>query len=96
MAFPFPRTFKWTRNGLSAGNTSDRIVFGYPAVTFHNISRNDIGTFVLFAENFRFDDPQQIIGNDTGSVTLDVLCMLLLCKDVHYCNSSQCISCSLF
>ena len=74
-AFPFP-TFKWMLNGIPAVNASDRVVYGYPSVTFYNVSRSDAGTYTLFAENFA--NETQIVGNDTGSFTIDVLCKFYL------------------
>ena len=73
-AFPFP-IFQWTRNGVPAVNISGThsITYRYPSITFSNISRNDAGTHFLFAENF-VPDTKQIIGNATGSFTLNVLC----------------------
>ena len=72
-AFPFP-TFEWMKNGMQAVNASGRVVYGYPSVTFYNMSRSDAATYTLFAENFAIDT--QIIGNDTGCFTIDVLCKL--------------------
>lgn len=71
-AFPFP-TFWWTRNSVGVMNVSGSVYFGYPAVIFSNVSRNDTGTYSIFAENSIIDG-DEMIGNDTGSFILDVLC----------------------
>ena len=72
-AFPFP-AFNWTKNGsLIDVTTTGRISFGYPSASFSNISRHDAGTYLINAENFVVDTGE-MIGYDTGSFTLNVLC----------------------
>ena len=73
LAFPFP-LFQWTRNDIIASNNSGLVSYGYPTVSFSNISRQDAGTYTLFAENFRIDEPDVQIGNDTATFILEVLC----------------------
>ena len=73
VAFPFPE-FQWTRNGMAqAVNISDTVAYGYPSVTFLNVTRSDAGIHYLFAENF-VAETGQIIGNETGSFSLNILC----------------------
>ena len=74
--FPFP-VFQWTKNNELTTNNTQRVVYGYPSVSFSNISQNDSGSYALFAENFRLDSVGEQIGNDTAIFTLDVLCKSL-------------------
>ena len=67
-AFPFPQQFSWT-----ADNNS-RVAFGYPSVTFQPFMREDAGTYILTATNYRLDNTSVVVGMDTGSFTLDVQC----------------------
>ncbi len=73
MAFPYPTTFTWTRDGIEVGNSS-RVKLGFPGATFTNVSRSDLGRYVLMASNYRLDDPSQLIDTAVGSFELNVKC----------------------
>ena len=76
-AFPFPREYQWTRNGVVLHNTS-AAVFGYPAISFLNVSRSDSDQYVLTATNYRLDYPAQKLGTGVGSVHVNVLCKMVI------------------
>ena len=73
IAFPFP-AFQWMRNGLPVTNITGIVAYGYPSVSFYNISRKETGTYLLFAENFAINSTSVAVGNDTGSLVINVLC----------------------
>ena len=75
-AYPFPM-FQWTKNGVPVVNISGSVSYGYPSVNFYDISRTAAGNYSLFAENYVINgltDAGIMVGNDTGSFTLEVFC----------------------
>ena len=86
-AFPFP-VFQWMRNGVHTVNISGSVVYGYPSVTFFNISRNAAGIYSLFAQNFVINDTGKAVGNDSGGFTIDVLCKSKRTSyNINYCRN---------
>ena len=73
-AFPFPRIFQWQKNGAFVDANTSMVTFGYPSVVFENVSRSDSGNYSLMATNYLLDNPDEMLGNDSGSFFLDVLC----------------------
>ncbi len=53
---------------------SSAVTFGYPRVTFTNVSRTASGNYSLRATNVRLDNSSVEIGTGLGTVQLDVLC----------------------
>lgn len=72
-AFPYPQSLQWTRDGVKIGN-STTVKFGYPAVSFTNVSQSDAGRYTLTATNYQLDDPSLVIGTAVGSFELNVKC----------------------
>jgi len=72
-AFPLPagEQVTWTMGG-SVVSSDGRVTYGYPAVTFDAVERDDAGDYTLTASNTRSDGSE--IGRATGRFTLDVYC----------------------
>lgn len=87
--FPYPREFRWTRNGVLIGNSSAAYL-GYPGIVLHNVSRLDGGIYSLSAFNYRLDEPSIEIGRATGTFELDVLCKSHENVPIHRCSSIPC------
>ena len=78
VAFPeptMPDSFTWNKDGqLLTG-----LALTYSNVTFTTVRRTDAGNYTVFAANFvTSDSMKQLVGNDTGSFYLDVLCKFLV------------------
>ena len=74
-AFPLPvgEQIIWTMGGSVVSISSDgRVTYGYPAVMFDAVERDDAGDYTLTASNTRSDGSE--IGRATGSFTLNVYC----------------------
>ena len=76
-SFPEP-VFQWSRNGQVLNGPRPALM--YNSVTFDNVQRADGGNYTVVATNFVINSTteQDLVGNDTGSFYLDVLCKLLL------------------
>ena len=61
-AFPLPEGEQiiWTMGG-SVVSSDTRVTYGYPAVMFNGVARNDAGEYTLSATNTRLD------GSEIGS-----------------------------
>ena len=72
-AFPLPagEQVTWTMGG-SVVTSDGRVTYGYPAVMFDAVERDDAGDYTLTASNTRSDGSE--IGRAIGSFTLDVYC----------------------
>lgn len=69
---PFPQpSFNWTKDGFLLSGPA----LTYATVTFDNIRRVDAGIYNVSATNFVLNS-MQLVGSDTGSFYLDVLCKL--------------------
>ncbi len=75
--FPFPSSFTWSRDGDPLLNISANVSFGYPELSLNPVSRTDSGLYTLTASNYLLDNDSVLIGNGTGSFTLNVLCKFL-------------------
>ena len=71
-AFPFPSDVTWRRDGVELVNISDTRVFGYPSIFIGSVLQSDAGPYTLIATNYQPDG--SLVGTDTGSFTLNVLC----------------------
>lgn len=71
LAFPIPSLPQWTKDG-SLVNSDLRVMYNYSKVLFHSLQRSDSGLYSLSATNHRSNG--SVIGSDTGSFTLEVLC----------------------
>ena len=73
-AHPFPAEFQWFKDGAGSLQNNSRMTFGYPSLTIDNVQRIDSGLYSLTATNFFFNESKGVLGTETGSVTVDVLC----------------------
>ena len=78
-AFPEPTLFSWNKDGQPLTG----LPLTYSNVTFPTVRRADAGNYTVSATNFAFENPPVLIGSDTGSFFLDVLCKW------HYLSSIQ-------
>ena len=72
-AFPYPQSFQWIRPGIKFVN-STTAKFGYPAVSFINVSRIHAGKYTLTATSYHLHDPSLVIETAVGSFVLNVKC----------------------
>ena len=72
-AFPYPQSIQWTRFGIKIGN-STMARFGYPAVSFTNVSRTDAGIYTLAATSYHLHDPSLVIAMAVARFQLNVKC----------------------
>ena len=72
-AVPYPQYLLWTRDGVRVVN-STMARFGYPVVSFINVSRTDAGNYRLLATNYELENPSLEIGTSIGSFELNVKC----------------------
>ena len=74
-AFPEPTSYTWTRNGVQLSSPLSMLT--YSTITFPSVSRSDAGNYVVSAMNFVPDNNNTVlIGSDTGSFSLDVICKI--------------------
>ena len=72
-AFPFPSQYMWTRQNDSMENR----VFNYSSIFIGSVEPSDAGTYTLTATNYELDGVT-LLGTDSASITLSVLCEWLL------------------
>ena len=84
-AFPKPTSYTWTKNGIQLSGAPPLLT--YSTITFPLISRSDAGSYVVSAINFVLGNNSVLIGSDTGSFRLDVICktFLRINNDCIYC-----------
>ncbi|MCG8620457.1 MAG: hypothetical protein MJE68_00470 [Proteobacteria bacterium] len=75
-AFPEPTIFNWNKDGQPLRNGLN---LTYSNVTFDSIRREDAGNYSVYATNFVLPGSPgtDLVGNDTGSFYLDIICKLL-------------------
>ena len=96
-AFPTPPQFyQWSKGGVDLSDSTDT-TYEYPTVTFDSVLREDAGTYVLTARNYECEEwalsppdftctqSSVLIGNDTGSFVLDVLCKYCMHVGIGHC-----------
>ena len=71
--FPEPNSFQWYKNEQCL-TEADRPLTAYSNVTFSTVSREDAGSYTVFATNFVIGSHTDQVGNDTGNFYLDVIC----------------------
>ena len=73
-AFPFPSSFMWSRDGGGElVNETGQREYNYPSVFIKSVQPSDSGNYTLTATNY-LPDGVTVVGTDTGSFFLDVLC----------------------
>ena len=77
-AFPFPSLVEWTRDGGEVVSSSENRVFNYSSIFIGSVEPSDAGQYTLTATNYQLDDGGTLVGSDSASLTLNVLC--------EYCN----------
>ena len=75
-AFPFPSDVMWRRDGVELVNISDTRLFGYPSIFIGSVLQSDAGPYTLTATNYQLDGVT-LVGTNSGSFTLNVLCEYL-------------------
>ena len=72
VAFPAPTSFTWKKDGRPLTGP----MLTYSSVTFATVRRQDAGNYVVSATNFVSSSTSEMVGSDTGSLSLDVICEL--------------------
>lgn len=84
-AFPPPQFFLWRKDGTTLAN-SDRLTLSYPSIAFNPVKREDAGSYLLRAVNYKCDNNvlipptyeckagTSIVGSGDGSISLHVPC----------------------
>ena len=77
VAFPEPDTtdsFTWKKDGQPLTG----LALTYSNVTFPTVRRINTGNYSVSTTNFVFGDSMEMVGTDTGSFYLNVLCKLFV------------------
>ena len=77
-AFPEPTLYNWTRNDVQLSSPPSMHMFTYSTIIFNAVSRNDSGNYAVSATNFVLRSNSVMVGNDTGSFSLDVICKYII------------------
>ena len=80
---PSPSEFMWSRDdGAELESVPNTRVFNYSTIFIGSVLRSDAGTYTLTATNYQLDGVT-LVGTDSGTFTLNVLCEFTMSCDCH-------------
>ena len=83
-AYPFPSQVSWTEDGEEVEGASSTRVFNYSSIFIGSVEPSDSGVYLLSATNYLLNG--SLLGTDSASLTLNVLCEFVLV----YCVADIC------